>query len=218
MINVKTIKVRISNLDHITNCYIVYDEEKNAVIIDPGDEKEKILDFVNKNNLNIKYVFITHVHIDHILALPDIVKNSDIKIVTTKQDIDGFYDENLSCANILNIKLPKFGLKNLIEVENNQIIKCGKMEFEFIFTPGHTKGSMCIYEKNMNCLFSGDTIFSNCYGRCDLPGASIEDMKKSLNMIFSRFSDDTYIYPGHNDFARLKEAKKRINLLLALKG
>ena len=217
MVNVEQIKVEVSKLGHITNSYVVYDDEKNAVVIDPGDEAEKIISFLKENELKVKYIFITHVHADHIAALEELVKYAGCKVVASKKDVPAFTSDELSCANILNVKLPKVEKESIVEIEDGFSLSVGNMEFSFMATPGHTPGSMCIYEKKLNSLFSGDTLFANAYGRCDLPGSSFEDMKKSLNKIFENFSDDVTVYSGHGHISSLSDSKKRVKLLLAIK-
>lgn len=217
MIKIKNIKLRISNLDHITNSYIIYNDNKTAVVVDPADESQKIIDFLKENDLTVKYIFITHSHADHILALNKLEEYTNAKILVNVKDLPGFNDYKISCADILNVKLPIVDTNKISTIEDNKDLVIEDMKFKFIHTPGHTVGSMCIYEETTNSLFTGDTIFYNSYGRCDLITSSFESMKESLKKIFSLFDDTTIIYPGHGDGTTLKEAKKRINLLIAIK-
>ena len=147
-----------------TNCYIL-SIDNDVLIIDPGDEYEKIIDKVYGKN--ILGILITHRHFDHIGALK-------------------YFD------NVI------YEYKNLSEKEYN----IGKFKFNVIYTPGHTKDSVCYYFKDENTLFTGDFIFKDGIGRTDLGGNSI-DMINSLNKI-KFLKGDTLVYPGHGDSTYLK--------------
>ena len=221
MINIKKNEIRINNIDHITNSYIVYDDSKNAVLIDPGDEANKIIDDIKKNNLNLKYIILTHAHADHIGAVPYIVNEFKCRILVHENDYNMLFDNDKNCSCMLqNMKVDFSSIKeeNIIKISDDYNLELGEMQFHIIHTPGHTSGSICIELMDSKILFTGDTIFCNCYGRCDLYSSSIEDMKISLEKIFEAFSNDTIIYPGHNNGSNLKEAKKRIKMLMAFRN
>lgn len=221
MVNIEQIKVKINNLEHITNSYIVYDENKEAILIDPGDQKEVIISRIKNLNLNVKFIIITHVHADHIGALSDILKLYSCKVIIQVLDIDKLYDPTKNCSYILDdMEIKNINDDLIIQIKDLYKIKVGSMEFELIHTPGHTNGSICIYEKNSKSLFSGDTIFENCYGRCDLYSSSFDDMLNSLRKIFDMYKIDENItlYPGHGEITNLSKAKKKIKLLLKIKN
>ena len=113
----------------------------------------------------------------------------------------------------------------ILPIEKERVLKCndkdiitfGNIILEVIHTPGHTKGSITLYDEKNNTLYSGDTIFSNSYGRTDLVNGSHEDMKVSLDKLFNRF-EDIQVFSGHGEDFNLKNAKRRIRLLFAYKG
>lgn len=218
MIKIEKLKLEVSNLGHITNTYIIYDEDKNAVIIDPADESFKIIDVIKKYDLNVKYVFITHVHADHVSALNDVVSYTGAKVLCHEKDYDKFSDVKASCADILDAILQDVSNMDVYQIKEQEYsIKVGNMDFFIINTPGHTSGSIVIYEKNTDVLFSGDTIFSNSYGRCDLISGSFDDIKKSVKKIEETFDSNTKIFPGHGEDSNIENAMKRIKLLIAIK-
>lgn len=113
--------------------------------------------------------------------------------------------------------LPKVNSKFDMTVTGNDKIVASDICLEVIHTPGHTKGCMCLYLKEANILFTGDTLFADCYGRTDLQTGNFEDMKSSLDYLLSNFQDTT-IFPGHGDSAIIRDIKRKITLLLKIKG
>ena len=221
MLNVEKIEINVNNLSHITNTYLVYNENLDAILIDPADESKKIINKIEELNLNLKYVFITHGHADHIGALNDIISKYHVKCYVHELDYEKIFDNGKNCSMMLNSMYLKIDDENVSYIEtikDNTRLFLGDYNFLAIHTPGHTNGSMCLYEENEKILFTGDTIFHNCYGRCDLYSSSFEDMCKSLKKIFCMFDSDEkiMIYPGHNEICSLKEAENKIKLLLKI--
>lgn len=205
----------VAGTGHITNCYIAYDKDKNAVVIDPAYDALNIFDVLDKNGLKLKGIFVTHCHSDHTSALQDVIQKYPY-IMVYMSDID---KENLNNEDVNCQKTVKTYVKtvNLSCVTEEKYVNIGEMNFELIHTPGHTSGSIVIFETNSNILFTGDTVFSNTYGRTDLPTGSHTDMRKSLDMLFDRFSTARCL-PGHGEEFVLENVKRKINLLFAFKG
>ena len=156
-----------------TNCYIL-SIENDCIVVDPGDEFDKIKEKIG--NKNVVGVIVTHNHFDHVGAL---------------KYFDNIYDYH-----------------NLKEGINN----IGEFTFEVIYTPGHTRDSICIYFKEENVMFVGDFIFKNGIGRTDLGGSYIE-MINSIKKI-STYNKDIIIYPGHGENTKLCiEIEKLIRLI-----
>lgn len=216
MINIYQMKVNVSNQGHYTNTYIINDE-KQALIIDPAYDYEKIINYIKENSLDVKYIVITHAHADHIGATEQVQKYTNAKVIIHKLDKQSLLFEAENYSDMFNIKKQNIDLKDLIIVEDGYKFNLGNMSFEIIHTPGHTAGSICLYEDNSKVLFSGDTIFSDAYGRCDLYKGNFNDMLNSLRKLFNRFSD-IMIYPGHGEISNIDIAKKKIRLLVAING
>lgn len=217
MVSVEKIEVDVANQGHITNSYLVYDNKKEAVLIDPGFNENKIIERIKNLTVNVKYIIITHAHADHIGALENIQKYTNAKIIVHKNDYNALIYEEENYGDMLNVSKQNINKEDIIQVEDKYILKFSNLEFEIIHTPGHTSGCICIYDVKSNKLFTGDTIFCDCYGRCDLFSGSFEDMVESIKKIFNRF-EDIDIYPGHDKIVNISNAKRYIKMLLAMKG
>ncbi len=214
--NIEIIPVDVAYANHITNSYIVYGNDNFGIVIDPGFESEKIINKINKLNLTISYIVITHAHADHMGALEDLVNYTHAKVIVHEEDFLALLNKAPNYHELLNVKLQNIKEEDVIKVKDGYEFKVGNLEFEVIHTPGHTKGSICLFEKNSNNLFTGDTIFCDCHGRCDLYSGNFADMLNSIRKLFNRFSN-IMIYPGHDRKVNIDSAKKKIRLLLAIK-
>jgi len=162
----------------LTNCYVLIDGIE-AAVIDPGGETQKIINEVDKNGAILKYIILTHFHLDHTLSAQEIKKEKVAKIF-----IHG--DEK----NFLKFEPDEF-------LTEKGEIKIGKTYLEIIHTPGHTKGSICLLGKGF--IFTGDTLFKDGFGRTDLLGGSPADLELSLLKLKKIFKTGMKIYPGHGD-------------------
>ncbi len=218
MIKVESIEVNVANKGHITNCYIVYDDtSKEAIVIDPGYDFESIKLSIEFLKVNVKYICITHAHGDHIGALEKLQNYTKAKIAISSEDYCILSDMDKNCSNIVNVELQHIDEDNIIIVKDKDILEVGDLKFEIISTPGHTKGSICIYVINSSILFTGDTMFSDCYGRCDLYSGNFEDMVGSIKKLFDRFKN-VQIYPGHGEICSIENSKKYIRMLMGIKN
>lgn len=177
--------------EYLSNTYVVYDENTSkGFIVDAGFQSDLIDTFIQKNNINISYVLITHGHFDHILACEyyRIKFNCEIIIgeVEGKQLIqlnNGLYDQ----VNKLELFSFKF-------VNEGDVISVGNMKISVISSPGHTSGGVC-YLVDDN-LFSGDTLFNMSIGRTDFYSGNFDEISKSIKKLYE-LPDETKIYPGH---------------------
>lgn len=179
-----------------TNTYLVYDEDtKDGFIVDPGGYSNTLTAKVKEDNVNIEYIMITHGHADHIMGIPRFKEDfPDAKVLAPAAE-----KEMLSTVS-LNIS-DQFGqpisIVADVYVNDNDEMTLGGMDILFFNTPGHTPGGMCIYIKNQDALFCGDTLFYASIGRTDFPGGSYEDIIKSIQEKIFALPDDTRVYPGH---------------------
>ncbi|MBT8368395.1 MAG: MBL fold metallo-hydrolase [Deltaproteobacteria bacterium] len=158
-------------------CYIVACEDtRQALVIDPGSDVERILSIVEKENLEIVNIVNTHTHGDHTAGNAKLKTLTGAKIIIHALDADGYPD-----ADIL-----------IIDEETFQL---GEITFDVIHTPGHTPGGICLYAQGN--LFTGDTLFVGDSGRTDLRGGDRPTLGKSIRRLM-KLPDDTIIWPGHN--------------------
>lgn len=192
-----------------TNCYIILDEQsKEIMCIDPAEDAKKIANMITdilKGNL--KYIYLTHCHSDHIGGVSELKKlcGENSKILIHREDSKGLNDKNINLSGIIDIK--EIELEADSRVDDNDIIHLGNLEFRVIHTPGHTKGSTSLYCEKEKCLFSGDTIFSGTWGRTDLPTSNREDIMNSITKKLLILPDETIVYPGHGKTTRIGDEK-----------
>ncbi|MBR5227860.1 MAG: MBL fold metallo-hydrolase [Clostridia bacterium] len=218
-IGVITEKLNIASTGHITNVYILYRKDsKEAILIDPAYDANELMRILDSNNLTLKYIIITHCHADHIAALADLLEIvPECEVVIHKEDFTNINEEQVNCKDIVKVDLKKVSINNVILIDKNVSMNLCGINLDLICTPGHTKGSIVVYEKDLNVLFTGDTIFSDTYGRTDLKTGSHQDMKNTLDYLFEKF-DDVKCLPGHGEQFNLKDVKRKIRLLFAYKG
>lgn len=196
---IEQIKIDVLDIDHITNCYIIWDSEtKEAVIVDPADKAYLIKQKVEELEIIPKYVLLTHAHIDHIIALEDIMKEYKIKTIAGIYEKDMLERKYDNCAPRYGLEQVKYNMEDFILAKDNYVFQVGNMDFKVISTPGHSKGSVCFYIENENILITGDTLFYNCFGRCDLQTSSVMDMYNSLRKLYRKYRHlNPCIFPGH---------------------
>ena len=217
-VKIEKLEINVGDTGHITNCYFVTDTEKKLCIIDPADKAQDIVAKIEEQNLNVKCILLTHCHSDHICALSYLMKKyPNITVYIHESDVPGLNVPDVNCEEMVGVKVQEIDANNATCVKDADIVNVGEMTFEVIHTPGHTKGSCVFFEKNLNVLFTGDTVFSNTYGRTDLKTGSRDCMRRSLDKLFSLF-DSISCFPGHGDEFILTNVKRKINLLFAYKG
>lgn len=172
------------------NNYLLIDEEsKEAVLIDCSAVEPKVREVLEEYGAVLKYILLTHGHFDHVAG----IRQTDAKIVMHKDD--------LPILKQSNIYLPAFGIPEItipkidIYINDNDVLTIGKNEIKVLHTPGHTQGGVCYLIDNM--LFSGDTIFRESVGRCDLEGGDFVQIVDSIKKKIFTLPEETVIYPGH---------------------
>ena len=190
----------------VTNCYIVQDEKsKETMVIDPAGDVDKIVEMLDILNANLKYIYLTHCHGDHIGAVSEVKNKKGGKILIHRDDAEGLDDENINlsaCINMGDIELEPDS-----RVDDGDLIHVGSLEFRVIHTPGHTKGSTSLYCEKEGLLFSGDTLFRGTWGRTDVPTGNFEDVINSITKKLMVLPDETIVYPGHGKSTMIREEK-----------
>lgn len=192
----KIIKVN-TDIDIITNSYIVSDENrKEGAIIDPGGEANKIIEMINTLDLKIKYIILTHCHIDHIGALKELKEQTKATVLISRKGAEEINNPYMNLSTYFDKNLMYIDID--ARIDEGDLIHIGDLEFKVINTPGHTKDSICLYCEKENLLFSGDTIFAGTWGRTDLPSGNMEEIMNSINEKILILPDETVVYPGHD--------------------
>ena len=190
-----------------TNCYILADETTSeAVVIDPAAHGEKIADEIAKYGYKVKYIIITHGHIDHMMGL-DVLKSRTNAIVAVSHGDSHKINSNSGClADYFHTKAPETKPDKLLR-EDDEII-FGDNVLKVIETPGHTPGGICLYCEKENVLFSGDTLFNMSIGRTDFEGGNMKTLVNSIREKLFTLPDDTIVYPGHSGSTSIKFEKE----------
>ncbi|MDP4109066.1 MAG: MBL fold metallo-hydrolase [Bacillota bacterium] len=187
-----------------TNCYIYFNgETKDAIIIDPGDEPEKILGAVREKGLRPGYILLTHGHFDHILAAQDMKEATGAKLAVSPKDADMLRKNGLEEFQAFLKGRFKEAKPDFLLYEGDTIT-LGPLSLSVIETPGHTEGS-CVFRTD-GILFTGDTLFYRECGRCDLSGGDYGKMLGSLKKIAGLPGDYT-VLPGHGEKTTLGEER-----------
>ena len=171
-----------------TNCYIVADETaKLAMVIDPGDQADRILPVISRNNFKVLFIINTHGHYDHIGANRLTKEATEAPIMLHRRD--------LPIMEIMRAWPQVDSPGPDQELTDGQILKVGDLTFTVWTTPGHSPGGVSLVGEGL--VFTGDTLFRGCVGRYDLPGSSKTELKQSLERLMT-LPDETIVYPGHD--------------------
>ena len=180
------------------NCYLVWDEESGeGIVIDPGDEGEFISEEIMREQIDVKAVFLTHGHFDHVQAVLEVKLNYQVPILMNENDEKIYIESGKSreyWTGQMGLPLPKVNQW----VKSGDIVKFGDEIFKVIETPGHTPGSVCLYSEKRGVLFSGDVLFKNGIGRVDFSYSDPKAMKESLIRL-SKLAKETKVMPGHGE-------------------
>lgn len=190
------------------NCYLFINAQtKEGFIVDPGDEASRISVRVGHEQMKPTAILLTHGHFDHFLAADELAKRYEIPVYIHEEDASLLQDPND------NLSLPFFGIRATLKAdktftEGDILSLCG-YDFKVIHTPGHTRGSVCFYQKELGICFSGDTLFCESLGRTDFPGGNVKDIVASIcKKLLLALPEDTVVYPGHNEQTTIKHEKK----------
>lgn len=194
----------------MANCFILGCEStKEAVVVDPGDDADRILMELSKSDLKVKYLINTHGHFDHVGA------NKRMKEVTGGEiaihpDDEIMLGELSQSASMFGLSAENSPPADILLNDGDEIA-FGEISLKVIHTPGHSKGGICLYTKGH--LFAGDTLFKNSIGRSDLPGGDYDTLISSIKEKLLGLDDETIVYTGHGPETSIGD-EKRLNPFL----
>ncbi len=181
------------------NCYIVADEDtKLCAVIDPGDESNCVMDYLERNKLTCRYILLTHGHFDHTMAANAVAEQTGATVCMSKLDANP------------DISGPQYRFTppaGTIWLNDGDELTVGGLTFRVMATPGHSPGSLSFVCQD--CIFTGDTLFRDSCGRTDLPGGDMKQLLHSLKRICD-LPGNMEVYPGHMDATSL-DRERRFN-------
>ena len=205
-------------IDHRTvgpfeeNCYLVADEGSGrAVLIDPGDEAERLVEMVRTSGATLDAVWLTHAHVDHIGAVAALQRQFKVPVYLHPLDLPYYTQLSARAAVMygLDFDQPEGPDHDLAD---GQVLECGALRFTVMHVPGHAPGLVAFSGHGVS--FGGDLLFAGSIGRTDLPLASPDDMTMSLARYTAALADETVVYPGHGPATTIGREKRTNPFLL----
>ena len=193
MANIKIGKITLGAVG--TNCYFVYREgSPDCIFFDPADSGSYIYEQLRERGFNIKAIYLTHAHFDHIWGCNELRELTGAKVYA-------YEEERVLCESAEKNVSAQAGRPYTVKVDeylrDNALITEGDITFKLLATPGHTIGSCCYYFEEAGILICGDTLFQASVGRTDLPTGSESVMLRSIDEKLMCLPDETKVYPGH---------------------
>ncbi len=191
------------------NTYVLYDETKEAVIIDPGchekSEKAALMEFIKENRLVPVKLLNTHCHIDHVLGNAFVKTTYDIPLWFHRDELPILesipaYASNYGFANYQPSQPDHF-------ISEGEVIKFGKVALKTLFVPGHSPGHLVFYHEPSKVCIAGDTLFDGSIGRTDLPGGDHDTLLRYIKKNLFELPDEVEVYPGHGPSTQIGKEK-----------
>lgn len=189
------------------NCSILGDEQTHeAMVVDPGDQIDDILNILAEEKLTVKQIVITHAHIDHVGGAMKLKKATGAPILMNQSDY--------ALLKMLPMQAAWVGMRppGVVEIDqpvaDSGILQIGNIPVSVIYTPGHTEGSICLFLPDEKKLIAGDTLFAGSIGRTDLPGGSMDKIMRSLHTRVLALPDETEVTPGHGPQTSIGEERE----------
>ncbi|MCA1757596.1 MAG: MBL fold metallo-hydrolase [Bacteroidales bacterium] len=198
------------------NTYIISEGSGDCAIIDCGcyssEEREKLVSFLEKNDLNPVMLLNTHLHLDHLFGNGFLKQRYGLLTHASPHDE---YNRASAVRHAIMFGLemeepPVIGT----ELSDRQRLTLGALSFETVFVPGHTTGSMAFYFPQEDCIFTGDALFAGSIGRTDLPGGDFNTLMESIRERLLTLPDDIVVYPGHGPATTIGEERRTNSFLI----
>ncbi|HHT97168.1 MAG TPA: MBL fold metallo-hydrolase [Clostridiales bacterium] len=188
-----------------TNCYIIINTNNNqAIIVDPADDADIIEEYIKKEDLKCKGILLTHGHFDHIGAAEELAESFGVEIYAFKEEAELLADKKLNFSIGVGQDI---SLTADVLLVDKQKIELAGFDIKVLHTPGHTKGSACYLFIDEDIILTGDTLFFENIGRCDLPTGNFEEIINSLNSKLMILDNNIRVYPGHGELTDIGHEK-----------
>lgn len=192
------------------NTYVLYNEQKNCAIIDPGcyfeEEREALASFIETNGLKPQLLLNTHCHLDHVFGNRWVAEKYGLKLHLHEKE-KPVLDYAPASGLMWNLPFDSYQ-GDLIYLRENDIVKLGEDELEVSLTPGHSPGSIIFYCKKQQFVIGGDVLFRMSIGRTDLPGGNFDTLLSSIRTKLFTLPDEVKVYPGHGEPTTIGFEKK----------
>ena len=190
------------------NCSIFGDEQSHeAIVIDPGDEIENIIEVLDRQRLRVKAIVVTHAHIDHVAGAHKLRALTSAPVYLN--------DNDRALLDMLDVQAAWLGVPAPARPEvdcaaaDGAVLPLGDAEFHVLSTPGHTPGSISLWIPQQNKLVAGDTLFRDSIGRTDLPGGNSRQILSSIKMRLLDLPEEAVVIPGHGPNTTIGREKER---------
>lgn len=187
-----------------SNCFVIGDEEtRDAMVVDPGDEPDRILDAVKERGLRVKYIVCTHGHFDHVGSVGDIREGAGGSVVMHPNERE-IYEAALDMAAFWGFKIDPLPPPDIL-VSEGDALTLGRRTFQVMHSPGHSPGGICLYGEGM--VVTGDTLFAGSVGRTDFHGGDMRKLKNSFRRLMA-LPQETVVLPGHGPETTIGREKR----------
>lgn len=189
------------------NCSIIWDEQKNAAIIDAGDDADKLIQFVEQQGLNVQKLLITHGHLDHIMAVDKLRQHFNVEVFGSHQEDKPLFEQLPEiCRNYGLPEVPAFLPDHWLNEGDK--IQVGTLTFTVRHLPGHAPGHIGFFDFENKITFSGDVLFQNSIGRTDLYQGDFDQLINTIRTKMFDLDDDFIVIPGHGKHTTIGQEKK----------
>jgi glyoxylase-like metal-dependent hydrolase (beta-lactamase superfamily II) len=193
------------------NTYVLFDETKECIIIDPGcytkEEEKKLVALIEGYNLKPVKLLNTHCHIDHVLGNYFVSKTYGLKLGIHQADLETLNSVSTYC-HLYGFDAYQLSPEPSYFLSEGDVVTFGNSELEVIYCPGHAPGHLVFYSKTQNFVINGDVLFQGSLGRVDLPGGNFKTLKDSIVNKMFKLPDDTIVYTGHGGETTIGTEKK----------